>query len=115
MPLDYAVPIDTHINMAWFAEQFTGYPDQELVEHVIDGVNFKADLELQIVLNPHLTTLPSFVRGTESELVWLVECGWPRCFDSLSFVPIRVHGSGSVPRKRDKRHRCTSEYGAPRH
>ena len=75
VPLDYAVPINTHINTAWSAEQLAGYPDQELVGRVVEGVNIKADLELQITLNPHLTTLPPFVRGTESELVWLVERG----------------------------------------
>ena len=121
-PLDFQAAVDSRrdaqgrlgLNAAWLAGQLEGYEDQELAGHLFDGVNFKTELALQIVLTPHLVSMAPFVAGTNSELERLASLGYFVRHDSLPFAPCRATGCGSVPKKRSTNRRRTSDHGAPR-
>ena len=80
--MDFAASPNSNLNTPDFIESnHANWPDQELVCMLIDGVQFKANLPLQFVLGPHLTSLPNanLVQRMEAALekpyVTPVECG----------------------------------------
>ena len=56
------------------------YPDQFLISNLLEGARLDADVELQFVLVPHLTTLPFGFESVEKEVNRLEEYGWYRSF-----------------------------------
>ena len=56
-PVDLQAPIKSHLNLELLCKELFGYPDQELLSFLFQGVRYKSDLELQIVLLPHLISL----------------------------------------------------------
>ena len=58
VPLDYGSEINTHFDVAYLGELLGGCRDRDMVSQVCEtGANFGADVAMQIVLQPHLTTL----------------------------------------------------------
>jgi hypothetical protein len=95
-------------------ERLEGFADQELVGFLLEGVQLKADLELQLVFLPHLVSLANGLISVEKELLRLAAAGWYGLFADLPFLPCRVQPQGSVPRKLEERWRRVMEAGAPR-
>ena len=114
VPLDTTLPLDTHLNLAFLRRRFEGYPDQNLVANLLEGVRFESDVELQTVLMPHLISLPLGFTSVRSELYRLQTLGWYRFFDQLPFWPIYLNGQGATSRKMEDRYRRTTECGGPR-
>ena len=54
VPIDLSTPSKSHLNLDFYAQQGVDYPDQELLSFIVLGVRYKADLPVQIVLQPHL-------------------------------------------------------------
>ena len=71
IPLDFTKPLESHLNLKAFARELKGYPDQELLSFLLEGVRYKADVDFQIVLLPHLISLAS---GYHSTLVFFNPC-----------------------------------------
>ena len=94
--------------------KLTTYPDQNMLSHLLEGVRFEADVELQTVLVPHLISLPKGFASVRNELYRLQTLGWYRFFDSLPFWPIYLNGQGATSRKLEERYRRTTECGGPR-
>ena len=119
-PLEYATPPNSDLNSAYILERYgptgtTPWPDQELVSQVVFGVQFQADLPLQIVLLPHLVSLPLGFTSVDKEINTFVEHGWYQRTIGLPFVPIRAMGKGAAARKSDpSRFRRTTDGGGPR-
>ena len=114
IPLDMTLPIETHLNLAFLRRRLEGYPDQNLVSNLLDGVRFEADVELQTVLVPHLISLPKGFTSVRNELYRLQTLGWYHFFDNMPFWPIYVNGQGATARKMETRYRRTTECGGPR-
>jgi hypothetical protein len=91
-----------------------GYPDQNLVANILDGIRFEADVELQTILVPHLISLPKGFESVRKELYRLSEPGWYKFFEDLPFWPIYLNGQGATSRKLEERYRRTTECGGPR-
>ena len=92
------------------------YPDQALVSHLLLGARIDADVELQFVLIPHLTTLPFGFQSVMSEIDRLEGYQWYRSFSTLPYAPMYLNGQGSTARKLEPdRWRRTTEGGGPRH
>ena len=51
------------------------YPDQNMLSHLLEGVRFEADVELQTVLVPHLISLPLGFASVRKELYRLEKNG----------------------------------------
>jgi len=113
-PLDFSKPIDTHLNLRFLRKHLSDFPDQELLSFLLEGIQFKADLEAQIVLIPHLISLSHGYDSVKADLVKLAAKGWYGLFKHLPFLPIRCQPAGSVPRKLEERWRRVMEAGAPR-
>jgi hypothetical protein len=75
------------------------FEDKEIVSMLINGAQFKADVKYQIVLLPHLSSLPNGVESVEKELQRLGKLGWYGFYDDLPFVPYRCLPQGSTARK----------------
>jgi integrase len=91
------------------------YPDQSLVSHLLLGARTDADVELQFVLVPHLTTLPFGFKSVMSEVDRLEGYGWYRSFGAIPFAPMYLNGQGATARKLEPdRWRRTTEGGGPR-
>ena len=90
------------------------YPDQNVVSHLLEGVRFQADVELQTVLVPHLISLPLGFASVRKELYRLQKNGWYKFFKDLPFWPIYLNGQGATARKLETRYRRTTECGGPR-
>lgn len=115
VPLDFREQIDTHWNLDYIWENLKHYPDQELVAMLLQGVQYKADLDLQIVLLPHLISFGAGCQLIQKEMLEYAEKGWYSIHDFLPFLPMRNIPRGSTPRPGDAtRPRPTSDGGAPR-
>ena len=115
VPLDFGKQIDTHWNLDYIWDNLKHYPDQELVSMLLQGVQYKADLDLQIVLLPHLISFGAGCKLIQKEVMEYAEKGWYSIHDFLPFLPIRNIPRGSTPRTGDaSRPRPTSDGGAPR-
>jgi len=112
--LDVTLPIETHLNLPFLRKRLAGYPDQNLVSNLLEGIRFEADVELQTVLVPHLISLPKGFTSVRNELYRLQTLGWYRFFDHLPFWPIYLNGQGATARKLETRYRRTTECGGPR-
>ena len=81
---------------------------------LLDGVQYQADLPLQLVLSSHLVSLPLGFDSVQSELLRLHELGYHDLHRVLPFIPMHGTPQGATPRKNDPRFRRTSDGGAPR-
>jgi hypothetical protein len=114
VPLDMTLPLDSNFDLSRLRERLHGYPDQNLVSNLLEGIRFEADVELQTVLVPHLISLPMGFASVRNELYRLQTLGWYRFFDGLPFWPIYINGQGATSRKMEDRYRRTTECGGPR-
>ena len=57
VPIDKSITPPSHVNLNFYSEMGSGYPDQEIISFILLGVRYKADLQVQIVLLPHLMSL----------------------------------------------------------
>ena len=113
---DFAEPVTTHFNLEYLRARLARYPDQHLVANVLEGVRLDADVELQTVLVPHLTSLPNGFESVHNELGKLRDRGWYLFFPYFPYWPMYVNGQGTVARKLEPdRFRRTTEGGGPRH
>jgi len=63
------------------------------------GVQFKANLPLQFVFGPHLTSLPVAYSNVQVEILRLCGLGYYNLHLVLPFAPMRAMPQGSTPRK----------------
>ena len=117
----FATPVDvsqvsvSHLNLDFYAQQGIGYPDQELLSFLILGVRYKADLPVQIVLQPHLQSFVPVQSKYLAEADRFVDRGWTVVWSSIPVVPYFSAACGSVCRPLEPdRPRCTNDAGAPR-
>ena len=113
-PLDFHTPLTSHLNLELIAQELASYPDQELLSFLLEGVRYKTDLELQIVLLPHLISLRDGYDSLLDEVERYKDSGWYGLFDHPPFLPFRCIPKGSVPRKLELRPRPITDAGAPR-
>ena len=119
-PLDPALPPNSDLNSAYILQQFgpagvSPWPDQELVSQVVNGVQFRAHMPLQIVMLPHLVSLPLGFASVDKEVTDFLERGWYQRTLGLPFLPLRAMGQGAAARKSDpSRFRRTTDGGGPR-
>jgi hypothetical protein len=57
VPMDFDAPVNSDLSSPYVQRILEFWPDQELLGFLIDGVDFQADLPLQIVLGPQLVSL----------------------------------------------------------
>lgn len=112
---DFHAPFESDLNLELFRRRLHGYPDQTLVANLLEGARLDADVELQTVLVPHLTSLPKGFASVEKELRRLHAMGWYAFFSDFPFWPMYLNGQGSAARKLEPdRHRRITEGGGPR-
>ena len=112
---DFHAPIESDLNLKRLHQRLAHYPDQALLSHLIDGVRFEADVELQTVLVPHLLSLSLGFISVAKEIDQMSQLGWHGQYPSLPFWPMYINGQGSTPRKLEPdRFRRTTEGGGPR-
>jgi hypothetical protein len=115
VPVDFAAPILSHLNKDLLSQLLSSHPDQELRSFLLEGVRYKDDLDLQIVLLPHLISLRDGYDSLLAEVHKYKQKGWYGLFEHPPFLPFRLVPKGSVPRKLEPdRPRPTTEATAPR-
>ena len=115
IPMDFSAAPNSDLNNAFIFESLSLWPDQELVGFLYDGVQFQANLPLQIVLGPHLSSLSAAWDSVNSEILRLEGLNYYDIIHALPSIPIRSVPQGSTPRKLEPdRHRRTSDGGCPR-
>ena len=118
VPLDFELPFETHLDLDYLRFQceqgyLQGYPDQEILSMLFLGVRYKDDLDLQLVLLPHLLSFADGCDEIQSEMEGLVARGWYSLHKLLPYAPGRNIPRGIAPKPGGKK-RPTSEVGAPR-
>ena len=114
-PVDFEAPLQSHLNLEQLREELSDWPDQELLSFLLLGVRYKADIDYQIVLLPHLVSLREGYGSLLAEVAKYKEAGWYGLFSCPPFLPFRAVPKGPVPRKLEPlRPRPTTEAGAPR-
>ena len=114
-PIDVSTPSESHLNLEFYAEQGEGYPDQELLSFLLLGARYKADLPVQIVLQPHLQSFLPVQEKYLAEADRFIERGWTVQDQGLLLVPFFSTACGSVYRPLEPdRPRCTNDAGASR-
>ena len=116
VPVDESVPSPSHLNLDFFKFWGQDYPDQEIISFLLLGVSYKADLPVQIVLQPHLMSFLPVQEKYLAEADRFVQRGWTVCCVQIPLVPYFCASCGSVARPLEPdRPRCTNDAGAPRH
>lgn len=114
-PLDYRAPLQPTLNADFFRAELADYPNQRILGMLEDGVIYQADVEMQGVFVPHLTSLPKGYRAVSKELHRLQKLGWYDFFEHIPFWPLYFNAQGSTARKLEPdRDRRTTEGGGPR-
>ena len=117
-PLDFTAPISTHLNLGYIRackRLHPTYPDKELWDHLLHGVRFKCGNVQQMILQPHLSSLPLGFVNVHKELKRLVGKGFFECFENPPFVPWQTLPMGVAFRKLEPdRPRRTTDGGSPR-
>ena len=114
-PLDYNAPLQPTLNSDFFASELRDYPNQRILGMIETGVIYQADVELQAVFVPHLTSLPKGFKAVSKELRRLGNLRWYEHFPHAPFFPGYYNGQGTTPRKLEVgRDRRTTEGGGPR-
>ena len=115
IPLDYALPLESHLDLDYLRQRLGTFPDQRLVAYLLEGVRMEAYVELQSVWVPHLLSLSDGYDSVRKELARLQARGWYRTFDHFPFWPCYINGQGATARKLEPwRFRRTTEGGGPR-
>ena len=115
VPIDVSAASPSHLNLDFFRDWGECYPDQELVSFLLLGVRYKADLPVQIVLQPHLKSFLPVQEKYLAEADRFVARGWTVCCEQIPVVPYFSASCGSVARPLEPdRPRCTNDAGAPR-
>jgi len=112
---DFHAPILENLAQDELSTRLRHYPDQTLVANLVDGARLDADVELQLVLVPHLLSLAHGYESVAKELRRLEDAGWYRSFPHIPYMPMYFNGNGAVPRKLEDRWRRCVEGGGPRH
>ena len=113
--LDYGAPLSPTLHSDFFERELADYPDQQIVGMISSGVIYQADVELQAVFVPHLTSLPKGFKAVTKELKRLGAKGWYEAYSTPPLFPGYYNGQGSQARKLEPdRDRRTTEGGAPR-
>jgi hypothetical protein len=113
--LDFEARTPTQFKIDFIRVRLSNYPDQELVSHLVLGVRMHAEIDLQLVLLPHLLSLEGMEEVVLADLLLLTHppYEWVGFFESLPFVPGRYIGKGVVPKAGDQI-RPIDEAGGPR-
>ena len=115
VPLDTQAPIVSHLNLDSLLAALSDYPNRRLVSFLSEGVRPLADVELQGVFVPHLTSLAVGVHQVGRELRRLANLSWYTRSANIPFWPIYFNAQGSQARKLEvDRPRRTTEGGGPR-
>lgn len=115
VPLDFDAPVSSNLNDGFIQDELRFWPDQEMVGFILDGVQFKAELPLQIVLGPHLVSLSKAWKNVENEIIRKTDLKYFGLHRTLPFLPMRDVPQGSTPRKYEaNRDRGISDGGFPR-
>ena len=127
-PLDFEAKLDTHLNLEFIAELAQTSPDKALFDALLHGITFRAEVPLDGVFMPHLTSLSAGLTKVDKEFDRLAAQGWYEKFIvdlsdeteasgdlKIPFWPIRLYPNGSTARKLEPdRPRRTSDGSAPR-
>ena len=98
VPLDFLARPNSNLNADFINGNFEAWPDQEIVGLVTDGVQFKADAPLQVVLIPSLRSLALAPLEVERQTQALIDEGLFRAYDFLPLIPMRFNAIGKPPR-----------------
>ena len=97
-PVDMANPSKSHLNLCFYQDQGEQYPDQELLSFLVLGVRYKADIPIQIVLQPHLQSFLPVQDKYLDEAARFILRGWTVQSQQLLIVPFFSSACGSVCR-----------------
>ena len=75
-PLDFNRQIETHCDLDFTWDNLKCYPDRELVSMLLQGVQYKAELDLQIVLLPYFISFGAGFQLIQKEVVKYTKSGW---------------------------------------
>ena len=113
--LDYSLPFESDLNLDFLRERLRHYPDQTARAMLTEGVRLDADVELQAVFVPHLTSLSLGFESVRKELRRLHGLGWYDFLSNIPFWPGYFNGQGATARPLEPdRYRRTTEGGGPR-
>ena len=116
--LDYAAPLQTELDLDFIRRwklRFPTWPDQEIFCHLLKGVRFKAPMAYQMVIQPHLASLPLGYFNVHKELKRLVDRSFFTSYANIPFAPWQTLPMGVAFRKLEPdRPRRTTDGGSPR-
>ena len=75
-PVDFETPLQSHLNLQQLQEELSDWPDQELLSFLLLGVRYKAGIDYQIVILPHLVSLHEGYGSLLEEVTKYKEAGW---------------------------------------
>ena len=91
---DFEADMSSDLNRAALRRELRDWPDQQMVDMILNGVQLQAEVPLQFVLCPHLGSLAEAPHSVESELIRLGRAKdglrYLQAFGSLPFLPLRL-------------------------
>jgi hypothetical protein len=106
--------VTSHLDLNYLSAELRSYPDQKLVSFLVHGTATKSSAcGLDLVLDPHLTSLSGAFDAVRKNVADLTARGWYGLFRAPPFLPLRSLPQGTAP-KSDGTARRTTDAGAPR-
>ena len=99
--LDYEALTPTQFDLNVIRARLADYHDQELVSHMVPGVHILANIELQLVLLPHLLSMMGIEEAVLEDVMRLTRppYEWIGFSTSLPFAPDMFIGKAIVEKK----------------
>ena len=99
-PVDFVGPIKSpHMDLPGIRDYLSGCRDRAIVDMVtLRGCHFNANVEYQLVILPHLISMPPGFALTSIEIKRLEKEGYLGLYPFLPFCPWRTIQQGCVPR-----------------
>ena len=90
VPIDESIASPSHLNLDFYSEMGSGYPDQEIISFILLGVRYIADLPVQIVLLPHPKSFLPVQATYLEEAGRFVTRGWTMVLDEVPMLPFFI-------------------------
>ena len=98
-PVDFNAPLESHLDLPGIRDYLSKCRDRSVVDMVtLRGCTFSANVEYQLVILPHLISMPPGFALTSQELTRLEKEGYLSLYPFLPFCPWRTIQQGCVPR-----------------
>ena len=97
-PLDLNAPVKCALDATYMRSVLPNHEDEQILQHIEEGVRSQTDLGLQTVLQSHLLSLANHTEDLNADIERRHKIQYLERYKSQPFDPIRLVPQGTVPK-----------------